>query len=150
MTQTSDHSPIDFEAEYDDAFNRIIAKLPRDPSLKAKLLDGKNVYPNPTNVALEAGRSRSKLYECIGIMTRIADHRKDITPAKAEVAKLSAEKADLVQQNIQLLSAMAAMILRVQKMEAVAKKETDKKARQDRRSEGNTVVPFRNPKDDAP
>lgn len=49
------------EQDYRDALERLLAGIPENPKLKAALSRGARVLPNKSNVALEAGRSRTPL-----------------------------------------------------------------------------------------
>jgi len=129
-----------FEDEFNCAVDRIVAWRLRDPDLQADAAAGRLVL-NKVNVAKEAGRSRTKLYECGSVIARIdtlcAGPRET---AHDTIANLRSQNENLRAERQQSLNAAAAMLLRMRDLERRSDQAVRRAQRQAARPDPNKVV----------
>ncbi|KQT44468.1 hypothetical protein ASG43_14085 [Aureimonas sp. Leaf454] len=138
----------EIDRDFNLAIDRILQKCPSHPELVAKLKKGQTIRLNPMNVAKEAKRGRSTLYERTAILDRIKILEKGpLARLQAKLDGLNRTNKQLTEDRDRALDAAAAMIIRMRELEKETDRGKRRAARQDRSEAGNNVVAFRPPDD---
>jgi len=91
-----------------------------------------------TNVAKEAGRSRTKLYECTKVLERIdALTRQPRSASNVKIANLRAQNDQLRKERQAAVDLAAALLLRMRSIERMADQTVRRRRRQPQHEESN-------------
>ncbi|WAJ26668.1 hypothetical protein [Antarcticirhabdus aurantiaca] len=143
-------APDALDLEFRSAIDRILNRHPRHADLLQKIKEGKELRLNPVNIAKEAGRSRSALYERKEVM----EYLKTIVTAprnelKAQIVSLKEANRRLTEERQRALNTAAAVIIRMRKLEEklpnAARRAKREAERPNQNEVAGTVVPFAPP-----
>jgi hypothetical protein len=127
------------ERDFLSAIDRLELKTPHHPVLSKKVRAG-TLRINKLTVALEAGHSRTKIYDYPRVIARIGETQmppREARNAREVIKGLREENALLRREKVAALSALAALALRMQ----LSIKDHQKKIRE---LERETKYPHRN------
>lgn len=132
--------PIDLiERDFMLAIERLELQAPRNLVLQ-KSGRAETLRLNKSTVALEAGHSRTKIYDYPRVIARIAEAQAPTRSARTAqdvIGRLREENALLKREKRHALSALAAITVRMQQLEAQHEKEIRESERAARRGDGN-------------
>jgi hypothetical protein len=135
-----DPPPVDLiERDFLLAIERLEVHTPRDHVLQ-KSCRAQKLSINKSTVAVEAGHSRTKVYDYPRVIARIAEVQAPVRSARTAqevIARLREENALLKREKRSALSALAALTVRMQHVVAQHEKTVRESERVARRGDRN-------------
>ena len=136
-----DAPPIDaIEKDFLLAIERLELRTPREHALQKKSCRTGKLSLNKSTVALEAGHSRTKIYDYPRVIARIAEAQAPVRSARTAqdvIGRLRQENALLKREKRSTLSALAALTIRMQQYVMMHERRVREVARAARRGDPN-------------